>query len=92
MSLNDLKSTLDYIHSEINRIETMAGTLSATERDHFTKLSDFDNGKIIDIATEEQSAARQLGTIKEMCVSMSQKIEGIKNAVDRGELTGSAQQ
>lgn len=89
MSSADLKNTLSYLHSEINRIETMAGTLSATEREHFTKLSNFDHRELMDIATEEQSAARQLGTMKQMCLAMAQKIEHMKNAVDRGEITGS---
>ena len=66
----------------------MAGTLSAAEKEHFKKLSNFDHRELIDIAIEEQSAARQLGTMKQMCLAMAQKIEGIKNAVDRGEITG----
>ena len=88
MSSADLTNTLSYLHSEINRIQTMAGTLSAAEKEHFKKLSNFDHRELIDIAIEEQSAARQLGTMKQMCLAMAQKIEGIKNAVDRGEITG----
>lgn len=89
LSSADLTNTLSYLHSEINRIQTMAGTLSATERDHFKTLSNFDHRELMNIATEEQSAARQLGTMKQMCLAMAQKVEGIKNAVDRGEITGS---
>lgn len=85
MSFGDLKTTLEYIHSEVNRIETMAGTLSTTEQDHFRKLSSFDHREIMDIATEEQSVARQLGAMKHMCLALSQKIEGIKNALDHGD-------
>ncbi len=83
MGLQDIKNSLDYLHSEINRIETMAGTLSTTEQEHFKRLSNFDDGEIMDVASEEQSAARQLGTIKQMCLAMTQKIDGIKQDIDR---------
>jgi myo-inositol catabolism protein IolC len=90
-NFQDLKNTLSYIHSELNRIETMAGTLSTVEREHYNKLTNFDHRELMDMAVEEQSAARQLGTIKHMCLAMAQKIEGIKNAIDRGELEESTQ-
>jgi myo-inositol catabolism protein IolC len=86
MNAQDLTHTLSYLHSEINRIETMAGTLSAIERDHYNKLANFDHRELVDIAVEEQNAARQLGTIKQMCLSMAEKIQGMKNAIERGEL------
>lgn len=82
----ELKRTLSYLHSEINRIETMAGTLSTIEREHYNRLTNFDHRELMDIAIEEQNAARQLGTMKQMCLSMAEKIEGIKNTIDRGEL------
>ncbi|WP_107727652.1 hypothetical protein [Desmospora activa] len=82
---NDLKNTLSYLHSELNRIETMAGTLSTVEREHFNKLTNFDHRELMDIAVEEQNAARQLGAIKQMCLAMAQKIEGMKKALDHGE-------
>lgn len=87
----DLKNTLSYIHSELLRIETMAGTLSTIEREHYNKLTNFDNRELVDIAVEEQNAARQLGTMKQMSLAMAEKIEGIKNAMDRGEVGESAQ-
>ncbi len=86
MEVQDLKNTLSYIHSELNRIETITGTLSTVEREHYNKLTNFDHSELVEIAVEEQNAARQLGTVKQMCLAMAQKIEGIKNAVDRGEL------
>lgn len=89
MSLRDLKHSLDYLHSEINCIETMAGTLSTTEREHFNRLSKVDNREIMDIATEEQSSSRQLGAMQQMCLAMAQKIDGIKNAIDQVEPSGS---
>lgn len=92
MAKLDLKQSLDYLHSEINRIETMAGTLSTIEREHFTRLSNIDNNEIMDIAVEEQSASRQLGAIKQMCLAMAQKIDGIRDAVDQGEFSGSPEQ
>jgi hypothetical protein len=88
LSRQDLKNTLAYIHSEINRIETMAGTLSMTEREHYRKLSNFDDRAIMDIAAEEQNAARQLGTMKEMCLAMAQKIEEIETAVEQETFSG----
>lgn len=94
MGLQDFKNTLSYIHSELNRIETVAGTLSAVERDHFNRLTNFDHRGLQEIAVEEQSASRQLGEIKQICLALAQKVEGIKNAVDGGELgeaAGSAQ-
>lgn len=90
-NFQDLKNTLSYLHSEINRIETMAGTLSTIEREHYNKLTNFDHNELVDIAVEEQNAARQLGTMKHMCLAMAEKIEGIKNAIDRGEVGGDAE-
>lgn len=89
-NVEDLKKVLSYIHSELNRIETMAGTLAVIEQDHYQKLTNFDHRKLVDIAVEEQNAARQLGTVKQMCLSMAQKIEDLQNAIDRGVLKESA--
>ncbi|BCU80993.1 hypothetical protein JIR001_07760 [Polycladomyces abyssicola] len=83
-NVQNLKHTLSYIQSELNRIETMAGTLSSIERDHFNKLTKFDHRELGDIAVEEQHAARQLGTIKHMCLSMAQQIEDIRNTIEGG--------
>lgn len=77
----DLKHTLSYIHAELLRIETMAGTLSTIERDHYNKLTNSDQRELIDIAVEEQNASRQLGAIKQMCLAMAQKIEGLKTEI-----------
>ncbi|MGA9172663.1 MAG: hypothetical protein WBZ33_01610 [Thermoactinomyces sp.] len=89
-NVQDLKHTLSYIHSELNRIETMAGTLSTIEREHYNKLTKFDHRELVDIAVEEQNAARQLETMRHMCLAIAQKFEGIKNAIARGELGESA--
>ncbi|MEJ8545045.1 hypothetical protein [Brevibacillus borstelensis] len=87
----DLKNALSYINSELNRIETMAGSLSTIEHDHYKKLTNYDDRGLIDIAVEEQNAARQLGTMKHMCLAMAQKIEGIMSAIDGGESGESGQ-
>lgn len=85
MDINqDLKHTLSYIHSELNRIETMAGTLASIEREHFKKLSNFDHRELTDIAIEEQNAARQLGSIKMMCLALAQNVDGIRNSIEKG--------
>lgn len=91
--MQELKQTLSYIHSELNRIETMAGTLSTVEREHFNKLSNFDHRELMNIAVEEQHAARQLGTIKQMCLTMAQKIDEIQKQIDQdsGKLKERAQ-
>lgn len=89
-NFQDLKHTLTYLQSELYRIETMAGTLSTIERDHYNKLTNFDHSELVDIAVEEQNASRQLGTMQQMCLAMAQKVEGMKTAIDRGELGGNA--
>lgn len=85
MKSEDLKNTFSYIHSELNRIQTIAGTLSTLEREHYNKLTNFDHRDLLDIAVEDQSAARQLGEMKQMCLALAQKVEGIRNALERGE-------
>ena len=90
MDYQEIKHTLNYLHSEMNRIETMSGTLSSIERDHYNKLTNFDHRELADIAVEEQNAAKQLDTIKQMCLAMAQKIEDMKNAID-GELKGNSE-
>jgi hypothetical protein len=66
-NFKDLENTLAYICSELNRIETMAGTLATIERDHYNKLSNFDHRVLMDLAVEEQNGARQLGTMQHIC-------------------------
>ena len=85
-NLKDLDNTLTYIHSELNRMETMAGTLATVENEHYKKLTNFDHRELTDIAVEEQSAARQLGTMKQMCLTMAQKVDELKTAIQRGEI------
>ena len=89
MNFQELQNTLSYIQSELNRIETMAGTLSTVEQDHFNTLSNYDHNEIHDVAIEEQNAARQLGTIKQMCLSLSQKVGDINQSIQEGEFNGS---
>jgi myo-inositol catabolism protein IolC len=89
LNFENLQNTLSYIQSELNRIETMAGTLSSIETDHFNTLMNFDHSKLQDVAVEEQNAARQLGTIKQMCLSLSQKIEDINQSMQGREFNGS---
>lgn len=85
-NMQDLKHTLTYLHSELNRLEAMAGTLSTVEEEHFRKLTNFDHSGLADIAVEEQSAARQLGTMKQMCLSMAQKVHEMKNMIEGGQI------
>lgn len=81
----ELKHVLTYIQSELNRMETMAGTLSSIEQTHYDKLTNFDDSVLHDIAVEEQSAARQLSTMKQMCLTMSRKIDHLQQAFEREE-------
>ncbi len=77
-SLND---TLSYIHSELNRIETIAGTLATTETKHYKELTDIGDDRLNQVANEEQTAARQLGEVKQICMSLSQKVESLQKQV-----------
>jgi myo-inositol catabolism protein IolC len=81
---NDVKHVLNYLQSEITRIETVSGTLSSVEREHYKKLTNFDHKELVDIAIEEQSASRQLDTIKQMCLTMSKQIDGMVRQLDHG--------
>lgn len=80
--IKELQQTLSYLHSEMNRIETMAGTLSTIEKEHYKKLMNFDHHALNNLAIEEQNAARQLGSIKQMCISMAQKVDELKQSLD----------
>jgi hypothetical protein len=75
----DIDHTLSYIHSELNRVQTIAGTLSSIETKYFNDLTDMGDDKLNQIAIEEQSAARQLGEVKQICISLAQKVEELKN-------------
>jgi len=90
MEEKELLDTISYLHSEINRIETMVGTLAAREHEHYQKLSGYDHRELNDLAVEEQSAARQLGTIKQMCNSMAQRVQELQDmyGVKGGESGG----
>ncbi|MFC5985306.1 hypothetical protein [Marinicrinis lubricantis] len=77
------KHALYYIQSELQRMETMAGTLSTIEQEHHRKLTNYEQGDLLDIAVEEQSAARQLGMMKQMCTTMAQQLEALQKQADR---------
>lgn len=75
-----LEQTLSYLSSEINRIQTIAGTLSTVETEHYQDLTNLgDDAKIQQMALEEQNASRQLSEIKSICLALSEKIEQLKN-------------
>lgn len=84
METKELANTLTYLRSEIYRIETMAGTLSSVEREHYRTLTNYDHRELQDLAVEEQSASRQLGSIKQMCLSMAQRIQELENSIGGG--------
>jgi hypothetical protein len=78
--MNDnLQDTFSYLSSELNRIQTVAGTLSSIETQHYKDLTNMGDDKLNQIAVEEQSASRQLGEIKQICLTLSQKIDQLKN-------------
>ncbi len=80
MNENELQQTLSYLSSEINRIETIAGTLSGVESEHYKTLTNLgEDEKLQQLALEEQNASRQLGEIKSICLALSQKIEELQN-------------
>ncbi|RKD25999.1 hypothetical protein BEP19_03480 [Ammoniphilus oxalaticus] len=74
----DLNQTYQYFQSELNRIQTIAGTLSTIEDQHVKDLTNMGDDKLNQMAVEEQSAARQLGEIKQICLAMSQKLDEIQ--------------
>lgn len=69
---------LAHMKAELNRIQTIAGTLSTIEREHHQKLMDFGDDRLNQIATEEQSAARQLGEVKQICLSLVQRLDDMQ--------------
>lgn len=66
--------TLEYIESELNRIQTIAGTLASIEKQHSQDLINMGDDRLNQMAVEEQSAARQLGEVKQICLALAQKI------------------
>ncbi len=84
MDHSDLWNSFSYFLSELNRIETIAGTLATVEREHYRKLTGFDHRELTDIAVEEQNTARQLGAIKQICNSMAQKIQELQDTYKAG--------
>ena len=73
------QNSLSLIKSELNRIQTIAGTLSTIESEHYKRLMDMGDDQLNQIATEEQSAARQLGEVKQICLSLAQQIDEMQN-------------
>ncbi|MEW9671923.1 hypothetical protein [Ammoniphilus sp. 3BR4] len=71
----DMKNTISYISSELNRIQTIAGTLSTIETQHYKDLTRMGDDRLNQLAIEEQSAARQLGEVKQICIALAQKLE-----------------
>ncbi|MCF6093772.1 hypothetical protein L1765_07235 [Microaerobacter geothermalis] len=76
--MEDLKNTLTYIYSELNRIQTIAGTLSTIENRHYRDLLNMGDDRLNQMANEEQNAARQLGQVKQMCLTMAQKVDELQ--------------
>ena len=81
MQNDDLKHACDYIVSELNRFQTVAGTLAMIEREHYDTLNRFDHRELLDVAVEEQSAARQLSMVKQVCGQLVQKMTEIQEAI-----------
>lgn len=75
----DIAHTLTAFHSDLNRIMTLAGTLSQVEKEHFRDLTKYEDEKLKNIALAEENSARQLGEIRQLCLAMAQKIEEIQN-------------
>lgn len=79
--LSNLSDVLAAFHSDLNRIQTVAGTLSQVDRQHYNDLTKYDDERLTRIAVAEQSSARQLGEIKQICVAMAQKIEEVRQSL-----------
>jgi hypothetical protein len=78
-----MNNTLSYIEAELNRIQTIAGTLASIEKQHYQDLINMGDDKLNQLAVEEQSAARQLGEVKQICLSLAQKIREIGHQNDQ---------
>lgn len=78
---DQLQNTLSYLSSELNRIQTIAGTLSSIETQHHKDLTNMGDDKLNQIAIEEQNASRQLGEIKDICLALSQKVNEMQNEI-----------
>lgn len=79
--LPNMSETLASFHSDLNRIQTVAGTLAQVERQHYNDLTKYEDQRLTSIAVAEQSSARQLGEIKQICIAMAQKIEEIQQTM-----------
>lgn len=79
--LPNISETLASFHSDLNRIQTVAGTLAQVERQHYNDLTKYEDQRLTSIAVAEQSSARQLGEIKQICIAMAQKIEEIQQTM-----------
>jgi hypothetical protein len=79
--LPNISETLASFHSDLNRIQTVAGTLAQVERQHYNDLTKYEDQRLTSIAVSEQSSARQLGEIKQICIAMAQKIEEIQQTM-----------
>ncbi len=79
--LPELSETLTAFHSDLNRIQTMAGTLSQLDRQHYNDLTKYEDKRLTGIAVAEQNSSRQLGEIKQLCIAMAQKIEEIQQSM-----------
>lgn len=92
MEQQELLTACSYIASELNRIQTVAGTLATIEKDHHTKLTGYEDRELLDIAVEEQSASRQLGMVRQVCLELSQKLGEVQQALGGGGAGGSGGQ
>ena len=81
INLSDLSKTLMAFHSDLNRIQTIAGTLSQMDRQHYNTLTRYNDERLAGIAVAEQSSSRQLGEIKQLCLAMAQKIDDIQQTM-----------
>lgn len=81
--LPNISDALASFHSDLNRIQTVAGTLAQVERQHYNDLTKYEDQRLTSIAVAEQSSARQLGEIKQICIAMAQKIEEIQQTMGK---------
>jgi hypothetical protein len=77
--LSNISDTLAAFHADLNRIQTVAGTLAQVEQQHYNDLTKYDDDRLTRIAVTEQSSSRQLGEIKQLCIAMAQKIGEIQS-------------
>lgn len=81
--VNKMSDSLASIQHELNRLQTIAGTLSTIETAHYKELTNAGDDALNQIAVEEQIASRQLGEVKQICLTLAQQVQELQDQVEQ---------